>query len=69
FTLEGHIQDSRVREALEALIAMGGRLRVLGSFPEWEGDGVVGSVIGLVGLGAGAKDSFANNNLDVKVEG
>ena len=47
---------------------MGGRLRVLGSFPEWEGVGVVGSVIGLVGLGAGAKESFANNNLDVRVE-
>jgi prephenate dehydratase len=68
FTLEGHIQDSAVREALEALIAMGGRLRVLGSFPEWEGDGVVGSVIGLARLGAGAKDSFANNNLEVRID-
>jgi hypothetical protein len=47
---------------------MGGRLRVLGSFPEWEGDGVVGSVIGLARLGAGAKDSFANNNLEVRID-
>ncbi len=67
FTIEGHIGDAQVREALEAIIALGSRVRVVGSFPEWEGDGVVGAVIGLVGLGAGAKQSFANNNLDVKV--
>jgi prephenate dehydratase len=67
FTVQGHIGDAPVREALEAIIALGSRVRVVGSFPEWEGDGVVGAVIGLVGLGAGAKQSFANNNLDVKV--
>ncbi|MCX8529320.1 MAG: prephenate dehydratase [Rhodoluna sp.] len=67
FTVEGHIGDAPVREALEAIIALGSRVRVVGSFPEWEGDGVVGAVIGLVGLGAGAKQSFANNNLDVTV--
>ena len=67
FTVEGHIADEPVRAALEAIIALGSRVRVVGSFPEWEGDGVVGAVIGLVGLGAGAKQSFATNNLDVKV--
>lgn len=67
FTVEGHISDDPVRAALEAIIALGSRVRVVGSFPEWEGDGVVGAVIGLVGLGAGAKQSFATNNLDVKV--
>jgi prephenate dehydratase len=69
FTVEGHISDAPVRAALEAIIALGSRVRVVGSFPEWEGDGVVGTVIGLVGLGAGAKQSFATNNLDVKVSG
>jgi hypothetical protein len=67
FTVEGHLSDAPVRAALEAIIALGSRVRVVGSFPEWEGDGVVGTVIGLVGLGAGAKQSFATNNLDVKV--
>ena len=67
FTVEGHISDAPVRAALEAIIALGSRVRVVGSFPEWEGDGVVGAVIGLVGLGAGAKQSFATNSLDVKV--
>jgi prephenate dehydratase len=68
FTVEGHVADASVKAALEAIIALGSRVRVLGSFPEWEGDGVVGAVIGLVGIGAGAKDSFANNNLDIRVE-
>ncbi len=67
FTVEGYIGDAPVREALEAIISLGSRVRVVGSFPEWEGEGVVGAVIGLVGLGAGAKQSFANNDLDVKV--
>jgi prephenate dehydratase len=67
FTIEGYIQDTEVHAALEALIALGCRLRVVGSFPAWEGDGVVGKVVGLVGIGAGAKSNFANNNLDIEV--
>ena len=68
FTFEGHIHDAAVRDALEAIIALGSRVRVVGSFPEWNGDGVVGAVVGLVGLGAGAKHSFATNNLDPRVD-
>ena len=67
FTFEGYVQDQEVRAALEALIALGCRLRVIGSFPAWEGDGVVGKVVGLVGVGAGAKQNFATNNLDIPV--
>lgn len=69
FTIEGHIQDPAVRAALEALIALGCRLRIIGSFPAWQGDGVVGKVVPLVGLGAGAEQSFANNKLDLEIEG
>jgi hypothetical protein len=69
FTVEGHIADASVKTALEAIIALGSRVRVLGSFPEWEGDGVVGTVIGLVGIGAGTKDGFTNNNLELRIEG
>jgi prephenate dehydratase len=69
FTIEGHVSDPEVRAALEAIIILGSSLRVLGSFPEWAGEGVVGSVIRLVGTGAGAKQGFTNNNLDLSIEG
>ena len=67
FTIEGYVQDEQVRAALEAIIALGSRVRVVGSFPEWAGVGVVGAVIGLPGVGAGSKVSFSNQ-LDVAVE-
>lgn len=68
FTFEGYLEDAEVQAALEALVSLGCRVRVIGSFPAWEGDGVVGRLVGLVGVGAGALDSFASNKLRVSVD-
>jgi prephenate dehydratase len=67
FTIEGYLEDPEVQSALAALVALGSRVRVIGSFPAWEGDGVVGRVVDLVGVGAGGLGAFASNKLTVSV--
>jgi prephenate dehydratase len=49
-TVEGWFGSIAIQEALGDVIRIGSSLRMLGSFPEWQGAGVIPSILSLGGL-------------------
>lgn len=66
--VRGWFQDPRVRDALGEVVRMGCKLRLLGSFPKWEGDGVVPTQLSLSGLAPGDSPAFASTIDSVPIE-
>lgn len=69
FLLDGYLQDSEIQSALGGLIDFGCRLRVVGSFPVWEEDGVDGNAVGLDASSTRNEKHFATNKADIRTEG
>ena len=57
-TVEGWVDSDEFKGALADVFEMGSLVRVLGSFPSWNGPGVVSSVLGLGGLAPSRNPAF-----------
>lgn len=60
-TAEGWLGDESVRSALAALYDMGSTVRILGTFPAWQGEGVVLSLTNLDAVSPGATLGFSQS--------
>lgn len=60
-TSEGWIGDQKMTEAIQELINIGSTLRVMGSFPAWNGAGVVVSLTDLESVSPSAHSGFSQS--------
>ncbi len=67
-TAEGWLGDGTVTDALKELFDMGSTVRVLGSFPAWQGDGVVLSLTNLDSVSPGLSLGFTQSFPDIPWE-
>ena len=60
-TSEGWIGDQKMTEAIQELINIGSTLRVMGSFPAWNGAGVVPSIVDLDNVSPDINSGFSQS--------
>jgi prephenate dehydratase len=60
-TSEGWIGDAKMTEAIQELVNIGSTVRVLGSFPAWQGPGVVVSLTDLESVSPDSHAGFAQS--------
>ncbi len=60
-TSEGWIGDAKMMEAIQELVNIGSTVRVLGSFPAWQGPGVVVSLTDLESVSPDSHAGFAQS--------
>jgi prephenate dehydratase len=66
-TVEGWINSTAIMAALSDVIRIGSSVRVLGSFPEWQGEGVTPSILSLGGIAPDGNAGFGRTLPEVPV--
>ena len=67
-TSEGWVGDDIVKDAIKELVAIGSTVRVMGSFPAWDGPGVVVSLTDLESVSPDAHAGFSQSEPVIRWE-
>lgn len=67
-TSEGWVGDDIVKDAIKELVSIGSTVRVMGSFPAWDGAGVVPSIVDLDKVSPGMNSGFSQSVPEMRWE-